>query len=1011
MPEFSSCRRRFPHVWMALVWLLVPQHGAVEADEPAGEFLKRLRAAGYFDTAIAYLDRLEEYPGVDPGLLDAVALEKAQTYIDAAGASRSGDARDEFLRQAEQQLTKFLEQGSHPRFSEARLQLGKLQMVRAMQLMSGEVSEEDRQAARDSYLAASATFDKIVESLRSELKEMQGARIDPEKDPQQAALRDQYRGEFLQALSSAGEARLGAARTFENPASEGKELLEKALASFTDLSDKYDAYVQGALAMLQRAEVQHELGMTKQAMDSYLRMLEQPEADPLRLAKFQATSGIIDLMMAEDPPRFQDAIDRGQPMLDSARPNERNDPILQELRLELARAYLAKSKDKGNQKPADLKRAESEGRQILIKASKVPGEFADKANEMLAELGIDLNEVAEIPTAEDPTSLEDALERARESLAVIEQLNQSLQVLEGQDDPSAEIRAQIQGNLDQVRENQAIAIQLLRRGLALVTIDSDNELVNQTRQFLAYLLYQHEQYRDAAVVGAFLTYNSPGSEMGLRGGLLALNSLQLLLVENPDNAAAMRQLARLGKYLTKTWPDDPEAAAAQGVMVKLALRADQWDESRKLIDQMPAGPERASFQRLMGQLLWNKSIQTRQDGDDAEADRLLVDAAKELTAGLEGIPGKLARPEAMKAALVLSKVQLKQGDIQAAYSTLENEKFGPVVLIDRLGPPDPEFPSDLYSTQLQVLVQRMTTEGGDTKAMLDRASEVMEKLRDSIQGPDAQDELTRIYILMARDIREQLDDAAPAKKARLVEAFRVFLDRISTTTNDPATLKWVAQTLMDLAEASMPPGATQAKGLAADLLTTAVQTFKRLGEQAADESMVVDFQTGRAQRMLGNYKQAINTFEALLKEKPTMLDAQVEAALAYEQWAATAPPKFASKVYDAALAGARPDAKGKKVIWGWGKISQETSRSPKFRDRFFNARYHVALCRFLSGKAETDPNRKQQMVEKSVTDITRVAALYPELGGPEQRAKFDALLRLIQKELKQPQVGLPPLPN
>ena len=99
--------------------------------------------------------------------------------------------------------------------------------------------------------------------------------------------------------------------------------------------------------------------------------------------------------------------------------------------------------------------------------------------------------------------------------------------------PAAEIRAQIKGNLDQVRENRAIAIQLLRRGLALVTIDSDNELVNQTRQFLSYLLYQQEQYRDAAVVGTFLTYNSPGSEMGLRGGLLALNSLQLLLVERP----------------------------------------------------------------------------------------------------------------------------------------------------------------------------------------------------------------------------------------------------------------------------------------------------------------------------------------------------------------------------------------------------------------------------------------------------------------------------------------------
>jgi tetratricopeptide (TPR) repeat protein len=193
------------------------------------------------------------------------------------------------------------------------------------------------------------------------------------------------------------------------------------------------------------------------------------------------------------------------------------------------------------------------------------------------------------------------------------------------------------------------------------------------------------------------------------------------------------------------------------------------------------------------------------------------------------------------------------------------------------------------------------------------------------------------------------------------------------------------------------------------LLKTAVETFNRIGQQQGEGATVVQYQLGRAHRMLGDYKSSLDTLEALLKVKPTMLDAQTEAALAYEQWAATAPPNVAPKVYEAALTGARPDANKKNVIWGWGKISQETSRNPKFKDRFFNARYHVALCRFLSGKAENDQERKRQMIEKSVTDITRAAALYPDLGGPEQRAKFDALLRLIQKELGQPEVGLPPV--
>ena len=105
---------------------------------------------------------------------------------------------------------------------------------------------------------------------------------------------------------------------------------------------------------------------------------------------------------------------------------------MQALRLELAKAYLVKSEDKDNQKPADAKRAESEGRQLLIRVSKVPGEYAEKANAMLSGMGINLTEVAELPTADDPESLTAALDGARELLSVLDQLNQSIQLLRSQ---------------------------------------------------------------------------------------------------------------------------------------------------------------------------------------------------------------------------------------------------------------------------------------------------------------------------------------------------------------------------------------------------------------------------------------------------------------------------------------------------------------------------------------------------------------------------------------------------
>ena len=1010
MPKFKWSPMRFPYGLFMIAAVLVLSGINVSpslAGEPAADFLKRLRAAGYFDTAITYLDRLDQYPGVDSNLLDASPLEKAQTFIDAAGATRNAENRDELLRKAENELADFLKQESHPRVPEARMQLGRLQMVRGMQLMATKPDDEKRTQARKSFVAAAGTFDLIVAQLRESLKAMQGAKIDVEQNPDQAALRDRYRGEFLQALSSSGDARLEAALTFQDPSKDGKSLLDEALASYMDLSEKYDSYVQGALALVQRAKVQRELGMTPQALDSYMRMLEQPEAEPLRLAKYQAGAGMIELMLAEDPPRYQSAIERGQQLRDGVRPNERNLSELQGLLLELAKAYLAKSEDTEKQKPADVKRAESEGRQLLIRVSKVPGKFAEKANAILSDMGINLSEVADLPTAEDPESLSAALDGARELLSVLDQLNQSVELLKDQQNPSAETKKQIDANERQLNDSRFLAIQLLRRGLSLASNQSDNESVNQARQMLAYLLYQQKQYRDASVVGLFLATNAPTSDAGLRGGLVALNALQLQLSENPDNSVALARLESLGAFLAKTWPDEPDAAAAQGVLIKLALRGDRWEEAGELISAMPKGSDKASFQRLMGQLLWNKSIQTRQEGDNAAADEYLANAAKELQQGLEGITSGLADGEAMKAALVLAKVALRQGRIQDASNALENDAYGPVVLLERQGTPDPAFPSELYSVHLQVLVQRMTTQVEDTTALLNRATGVMEKLKDSLQGANSQQELTRIFISMARDIRDQLATADATRKAKLIEAFRVFLDRIAGTTKDVATLQWVGQTLTDLAEASMASTGSSPNSLASSLLESASTTFKSLVEQEGGDTLVIRFQQGKVLRLKGEYSAALKVFEGLLKEKSSMLDAQIEAATAYEQWAAKAPPSVQSRVYQAALAGARPNTQKKNVIWGWGKISQETSRNPKFKARFFEARYHVALCRYLAGKAEKNPDSKKLLIEKSVTDITRVAALYPELGGPEQRRKFDSLLKLIQKELGQQAVGLP----
>ncbi len=413
--------------------------------EPAQEFISRLRDVGYHDTAIAFLDRVDKMPGLQPDFVTAVPLEKAQTYIDAATSTRSAKERDDYFVLAQNQLVEFLKKSDHPRMSEARLLLGKLQVVRAQQLISvPNPSDDARTAARESLVEATKTFDTIVTNLRAKLEELKGQRIDEAKEPAKAEQRKQYRYDFLQAQLRGAEARRLTAKTFARPSEEGKPLLEEALKAYIDLSDKYDNYVEGAMAMTYRGQVQVELGKSADAIDSFQRALENVDVDPLRETRMQAITGLIGLLIDASPPRFDEAIQLGQGFADSARPNEKRMQSLQDLQVALAGAYIANAAalKASGKKPAEEKRATTNARQLLIAVSKVTGSHETLAKELLAKLGI---EQADAPKAAVVTvnvkSLEEALTAARDLFIASDELARMSELMKGQQQSGGDANA------------------------------------------------------------------------------------------------------------------------------------------------------------------------------------------------------------------------------------------------------------------------------------------------------------------------------------------------------------------------------------------------------------------------------------------------------------------------------------------------------------------------------------------------------------------------------------------
>lgn len=993
--------------WLIFSIVAVPQQlfaqSQSERGEPAEAFVKQLRNAGYFDMAVAYLDRVDKMAAVDPSFVQAIPLEKAQTYIESALVTRNSENRDQAFADAEAALDQFVgANSSHPRASEAQLQLGKLQMIRAAQLLSGDPDDSQRKTARESYRAAAKTFDAIVADLRKRLEAMRGQKIDPKENPEAVAQRDEYRFQFLQSQLNAADSMKLAAKTFDNPAEEDKANLQDAAKRFTELKKKYASYIPGAIALMHLGDVNEMLGQDDQALDNYLAMLEQPEVDPLRDAKYRAAAGLVRLKLKAKPPKVQEAIDRVKDFPKQIRPDEKNLQSVQEFRLELARAYLAKAAD-DSLKKGEIGRAKSEARELLAEAKKIPGPHVESADALLTQLGI-AQPAETLPTAEPPKSFDDAIEKVNQILVVASDLEQALEVLDGQK-ATSDLDKQKADIQKQINESYSIGIQTLRSGLTMVTAETSTESINQARQILAYFLYQSKRYRETVVVGSFLARYAPGTELGLKGGLMALTSMQMLLTEVPDdeNGGLIRQLESLGKYLADTWPNNPDAAAAQGLQIRLLLKKNDFDAAQNLIDEMDSGPERAQFKRLLGQLFWNESIVARVSEKDLEESKMLVERAKKnLTEGLDEINGALVEVEGMQAATILAKIHLLQDNSAAALKVLDHPKYGPLDWIEKLDPPSDQFAGELYSTELKALVGQLLSDK-NPEAYLDRMTATMEKLRGAYEGPKAQTKLTQNYMRLAQDLKEQLDEASPARKSKLIEAFSVMLTRISEATNDDATLRWVGQTLTSMGESLMQPGQTTASGQAADLISQSVTAFKNLKDQ---DNITTAYLLGRSQRLIGNFKASIDTFDQLLQDNPLMLEAQVEAAQAYESWAATLPPNIAYKAYRAALEGARPGKDNKDTLWGWAEISSKTSkqisRSENFKEKFFESRYHVALCLYLMGKAadrDTD-------IRKAIKVIREAATLFPDLGGQQSQSKYDALMKEAQRAVGEKPSGI-----
>jgi hypothetical protein len=1023
-----GCLGRLPRLLIVGgVGLLLCCVQPARGEEPYERFIGRLKDERLYDLALEYLADLEERKAADATFLAALPLERALLMQQAASAmSPRNPQREARLDAAKVAFDDFLRANKeHPRRSEARMGLGNLLLSRADEAQKAAGPDAASPAAAKFYGEARQLFEAANAELAELLTSMKGERIDP-ADSAKVALRERYRGDYRQSQLFVAFSTENEGRSYAANSPQWKSGLEKALELYNKLYLAETERIEVRnYALFYRSGIYRDLGKLDDAIDSLQRIVDHEGTDLLRPLQVQALTEMIKLLCREDQAKYPVAVERGERWVKQVRPDERNRPEVLACKVELASAKIALAK--ANQaKGGDEKltsRLQKEARTELQQLVRAPGSHQDQARGLLAAMGVEKTDaVASTATLPAVKNFSEAMQAAREKLEQSQTESLAVEVQREQlaglpEDQQATLQADIERLEKNIADTRTAAIELLRRAMKLYKAEDGLDKLTDARYQLALLHLQTDQAWEAIAIGDFLARTNAGSPVGLQCATVALSAYGKLIAvaDEQERLEVAAQLEPFAEFMVTAWPDSSEAQAAAGALVQLSLVAGEFDRAESYLQKLPAdAPAGAKLRRETGLQLAARYFRGRAGlgADEPVPETLLAlrgRAVAMLSAGLEGLTADQLDRISIEATNALIRMLLAEGKSAEAarwasrpeLSAIAALRSRPELVEDRL------VKLDTYRTALQASVAQLG-QGGDAAEVLRQLNTIVDEMRNAA-GTDEEGRklLAGIFVAIARDLQELVESAGSAEsKEKLASGLGVLAGDVGKNAQDFATRLWSAQTLTKVAEA-LGPRADSRQQLLADASDVLDSILAREAQspgwiQPATSQLLVVKQLAGVHRLRGNYQESIEKYKEVLQANNAMVDVQEEAARTLQAWGDSG----AKGKHELAMLGDGVDAKSRgKIIWGWGKLSQVLAGKPQFDKLFFDARYELSVCMYKTGLAQTDAAKKKQYLEKAKTELERTALLYPELGGAENKKRYENLLRLLQKELGQPEKG------
>ena len=988
----------FLGIFSIAVVMLVTASGL--AVEESRRFLEALRGRGLHEQSILYLERMKESPLAPADFKEVIDYELGVALINAAMSGRIVELREKQLNQARTYFEKFIkEHPGHPMVFSARSQLANL-LVQRGRIEREKADEAENDEARE-QLAKGAR--KLLDEAEIVFGEQEAQAIEeheqfpkfiPQEETEKIEKRDQVRRDILEARMALAGVKYELALTYPKGSDNYKKTMKEAAERYGQVYEKYSTRLVGLYARMWEGRCYKELGEHVRAFEAFEELLEQPdEPEAFRALANRVMVLELETCILPEVKEYKKAMDRAFAWLEKARGAEESSVEGLAIRYYAGIAATEYSKGLKKDDPTEAKlhsEAQEQARKAFQYVARLPGDYQRRAKERLAELGIE--------QSGEPATFAEARDRGKDELDKVQMTNLS------------------QEERDQAAKD---AVKYFRLAMRLADKGIEPDDINVVRYYLAFLYWLNNDYYRAAVMGEFLARRYPDGVAARQGAKIALAAYaQLFGGAKPgdDRQWEIDRMVDIARFITKQWPEAPDAADAWMMLVRSAVVNRQLDQAREYLKNIPeTASQRGEAELLIGQTLWAEyARQVRlpeEERPGKEELATLVNGAKEILGnGVTRMKQHVEQGTEVTytlctAVLSLAQILINQNDTAGAAAWLDDPVVGIVSMVRDKAPVTDRgaFRVETYKAALRAYVGQQD---------LDKAESVMEDLETAVKedgDAGAEERLTLIYISLGKDLEQQLEmlrnENKREEQKKVSEGFELFLNRIlKRPGNTFSSLSWIAETFYGLG-AGLDPGGQKLpsdaegyyKRAAAGYLTIlkSLKADPKFGPPGAE--LTVNIRLARCLRRLQKYQDALKLLLAVLEQKPMMIDAQLEAAYTY-QARGTEKPVF----YRIAMLG----SKQYPQFWGWGRIANRVARSPKHTSVFHEARYNLALCR-MEFAVSLKGNERAEQLKRAKDDILIIQRLYPDMGGDEWAGKYNDLFKRIQKLLGEPSTGLP----